>query len=79
MTYSEMDGNHPGDAYAVTDPPPYPAEWTPEQRVGAYWYAHSRGIKPRTTDAWNAVLADAQRTADRHHERINAQKARTKP
>jgi hypothetical protein len=70
MGHSDMDGTYPGDAYAAADPPTYPENWTAQQRVGAYWYAHSRGIKPRTTEAWNAVLAGAQRTANRHHDRI---------
>ncbi len=58
--------DHPGDAFAAPDPPPYPTEWTAEERLSAYWYAHGRGIQVRSTTGWNAVLADAQRTTGRH-------------
>lgn len=71
MTYYGKDGcgyDHPGDVFAEPEPPPYPAEWTAEQRVSAYWYVHSRGIKVRSTKAWEAILVDAQRTTKRHLE-----------
>jgi hypothetical protein len=78
MTYFDRDGcayDYPGDAFASADPPPYPTEWTPEERVGAYWYALNYGITVRSTASWKAVLADAQRTAQRHEPLKAARKA----
>lgn len=69
MTFYGVDGcayEYPGDAFVEVDPPPYPAEWTAEERVSAYWYAHGREIKVRSTKGWYAVLTDAQRTTRRH-------------
>lgn len=64
----------PGDIFGV-DTPNYPAEWNSEQRVAAYWYALSRDINVRSEHAWHAVLADAERTADRHRREVtDAQK-----
>ena len=54
------------------DLPDYPDEWTPEQRLTAYWYATSRNIEIRNTDMWPAILADAERTAQRRHNKIAA-------
>ncbi len=76
MSYSDLDGNYPGDAYAAADPPPYPTEWTAEQRVGAYWYTLNRGIKVRSTAHWKSILADAARTSQRHLEIIPAAQER---
>lgn len=73
MTRYGDDGcayDHPGDAVAELDPPPYPAEWNSEQRLSAYWYAHGRGIKVRSEKAWEAILADAERTTGRRRESI---------
>jgi len=60
-----------GDFYAL-ETPNYPEEWTRDQRLCAYWYALGHNIKVQSTHAWHAVLADAQRTADRHHRKVTA-------
>lgn len=60
----------PGDMIAA-ETPNYPDEWTSDQRLTAYWYALGYGIKVRSTHAWHNVLADAERTADRHHRKVN--------
>jgi len=59
----------PGDLIAE-ETPNYPEEWTSDQRVAAYWFALGHGIKVRSTNAWHAVLADAERTADRHRRKV---------
>ena len=63
---------YPGDALAADDPPTYPKDWTPEQRISAYWYAHGRGIQVRSTETWHQVLASAQRDTERHQRKVSA-------
>ena len=64
---SGYDEYHPyGDGMAANEPPEYPAEWSAEERVSAYWYALNRGIRVRSSNAWESVLVDARRTAGRH-------------
>lgn len=75
--YATGAGHHhqpdypPGDMYAL-ETPNYPEDWTATQRLTAYWYALGHGIKVRSTHAWQAVLADAERTADRHRRKVTA-------
>lgn len=53
---------------AAPDPAPYPEDWTPEQRVSAYWYTLARGITVQTDTGWNAVLTQIEREHQRHHD-----------
>lgn len=51
---------YPGDAKAAPDPAPYPADWSPEQRVTAYWYARRFYAVPHTTEGWRALLVQME-------------------
>jgi hypothetical protein len=54
--------HYPGDAKAAADLPDYPAGWTAEQRMTAYWYViRERHTWPATTDNWRTILHLAQR------------------
>lgn len=53
-----------GDDIAEPDPPPYPREFTPEQRLCAYWTSiQLYGTTPRHTSGWYGMLnrANARR------------------
>ena len=67
---------YPGDAFAAPDPPDYPHDWTPAQRLRAYWFAHEFGATgehaPQITADWIPLLAQADRHADKVHERVAA-------
>lgn len=72
--YFDNDGcgyEHPGDALAQRDPAEYPADWTPQQRLTAYWYAHGYQITVDSTDSWRGVLIAAERISDRRHNKIS--------
>jgi hypothetical protein len=45
------------------DIPDYPADWTREQRLCAYWHTVRTGTKPATTENWHTVLAAAKKNA----------------
>lgn len=49
----------------IHDMPPYPADWTPEQRVSAYWFALNHTRLPSTTDGWRTVDTLAHRERER--------------
>lgn len=60
--------HYPGDLKAAPDLPPYPTEWTTQQRLAAYWHViRERVTWPRATDNWRAVLNQAERKAERRH------------
>lgn len=45
-----------------TDMPDYPAEWSPEERLSAYWYVvKNRAAHPATTENWRTILRAARR------------------
>jgi hypothetical protein len=70
MTYFDGDGvgyDPKGEPIVAADAAEYPPEWTSEERLAAYWFAHSRCITPLTEDNWRQLLANAKRTAERHH------------
>ena len=50
---------------ALTELPDYPAEWTAEQRVAAYWHALYHTGMPANTRGWETVLSIAGREAER--------------
>lgn len=53
----------------ILDPPPYPDEWTCEQRVAAYWHAlHFTGF-PGRTEGWWSVWKNLERERERRKER----------
>jgi hypothetical protein len=60
-----------GNAKAATDPPPYPHEWTTEQRLTAYWFALNNEAWPAYTSGWPAILQAAQRKHD-HIQHVTA-------
>jgi hypothetical protein len=71
--YAVGPGRHGEHFYGdnlAEDEPPYPADWDSNQRLTAYWYAHGRSIKVRSTEAWRGVLIDAQRSAQRHQRNL---------
>jgi hypothetical protein len=53
------DEHYPGDRFAAPDHPEYPHNWTPEQRITAYWQGLASGF-PSYTSGWNGVLAQAE-------------------
>jgi hypothetical protein len=70
MTYFDGEGHgytEKGEPIVAVDAADYPLEWTSDERLAAYWFAHTRGFIPRTEDNWRNVLANAKRTAERHH------------
>jgi hypothetical protein len=72
---SEADNWHPGDALAAPDLPPYPADWTSEQRVGAYWAALRMRVTPTSTNSWRAILTQAQKQHQKHTEILETEGA----
>ena len=61
----------PGDFLAAKEPAPYPDEWTPEQRVSAYWAAHKLQRNPQTETEWRRIFTQTQNDASRHHHIID--------
>jgi hypothetical protein len=61
---------HPGDAIAQPVPPDYPAEFTRDQRLTAYWYAQSHQITVDGINGWYGVLAAAERIAERRRQKV---------
>jgi hypothetical protein len=57
------DTRQRGDELAEPDPPPYPYEWGPDQRLTAYWQA-VRTTFPRHQSGWYALLNQAIVTHD---------------
>ena len=58
------------------DPPEYPPEWTPAQRMAAYWYHLAHPWPLRTVNSWRLVLRAAEKTGNRtraNHQRILAE------
>jgi hypothetical protein len=64
---ADWDG-YPGDAIAAPDPAPYPRDWTPEQRLSAYWESVKVGAIPATTSGWSALLAQSENREKRVSE-----------
>jgi hypothetical protein len=56
--------NYAGDE-DLNEIPPYPAEWTPEQRVAAYWHALNFTHFPGVTEGWFAVWKSLEREQKR--------------
>lgn len=54
----------------INDIPPYPPEWTAQQRVTAYWHALNFTHLPTTTDQWHSVAKSMEREANRRHRNI---------
>lgn len=50
-----MSDAHPPQV-AVWEPPPYPHEFTPDQRILCYWEAVGARMFPTSTDGWYRVL-----------------------
>jgi hypothetical protein len=49
----------------LNDIPPYPLEWTAEQRVAAYWHALNFTHFPGVTEGWFAVWKSLEREQKR--------------
>ena len=62
---------HVGDE-DVADYPPYPAEWTAEQRIAAYWHALNFTSFPGITEGWYAVSKSLERERERRTGRRNS-------
>lgn len=62
-TPPEQPEHYPGDAKAAPDPADYPSEWTPQQRVTAYWAALRLHAQPRTEQGWRSLLTQVQAQA----------------
>jgi hypothetical protein len=60
------------EANVEPDQPDYPYEWTPAQRLTAYWYRVANDVTVQCTAEWPAILAAAEREGWRRHERITA-------
>jgi hypothetical protein len=56
--------HYPGDEKAGRDLADYPAGWTPEQRIDAYWYAMNTRAVPHTTAGWEAIARQLERKRD---------------
>jgi hypothetical protein len=59
------------DTITQPDPPDYPAEWTAQQRLTAYWHAVGHDITPNQTNSWHSILNQAENQADRRHTKIS--------
>lgn len=70
--------SHLGDE-DVADHPPYPAEWTAEQRVTAYWHALGFTGFPGVTEGWYAVQNSLESERERRGRRNDAMKKREQP
>jgi len=44
-----------GDVKCAPEPASYPRHFTPEQRVGCYWFALRNYAIPATTSGWEAI------------------------
>jgi hypothetical protein len=55
----------------LNEVPPYPVDWTGEQRVAAYWHALNFTKFPGTTAGWYAVW----KSLEREHNRRNGKEA----
>ena len=53
----------------ISDIPDYPPEWTPEQRVAAYWHALHFTHMPGDERGWWAVWKSLEREQQRRKER----------
>jgi hypothetical protein len=74
MTYFDADGcgyETPGDAKAAPEHAAYPEDWTAEERLAAYWYAHRRSITVRNTNEWSGVRTRLEDDAERHKNHVN--------
>lgn len=49
-----------GDLKAAPDPPPYPREWTPQQKVWAYWAAMRISRFPTHSSGWYGICTQAE-------------------
>ena len=55
------------------DPPPYPREWTPEQRLRAYWFVvQHHGTFPTHQSGWYAVLSQAEHRSEHVREVLHS-------
>lgn len=59
----------------LSDIPPYPTEWTSEQRVAAYWHALNFTRFPGTTEGWFSVWNSLEREHERRHGASKTQEA----
>lgn len=64
MSYAEDE-----DVWEI---PPYPDEWSSEQRVAAYWHALNFTNFPGTTEGWWAVQKSLHREEARRGRVIDA-------
>lgn len=60
----------------ISDPPPYPAGWTADQRVASYWHALRFTGFPGVTEGWHAVWRSLENERDRRGRRNDAMKKR---
>ena len=58
----------------ISEPPDFPAEWTSEQRVAAYWHALNFTHFPGTTEGWWAVQKSLGRESARRGRLIDGLK-----
>lgn len=56
----------------LSDFPPYPSEWTAEQRIAAYWHALNFTNFPGITEGWHAVWKSLEREQGRRAGRRNS-------
>lgn len=60
--------HYPGDAKTAPDPALYPAGWSADQRVAAYWYAATMHAMPHTTAGWEAIAKQLERKRAKRNE-----------